>query len=152
MAGLTEAEGSRMIGVDTNIMLRLLLRDDAVHTPLAERLLREAERETIHIADLVIAEVAWTLRRQFKWSRHRIVGVLDRLLGQDKFVFANRAAVMNALSSFEVGPADFADYLIGALNAEAGATSTFTFDQDAARHRHFTLVVSASPDAEGSRR
>jgi predicted nucleic-acid-binding protein len=128
-----------MIGIDTNILLRLMTRDDLVQTELAERLTSSAG-DAIRISDIVLAELAWTLRRKFKWDKRRIVAALDALLSQATFVFENRAVVMAATRSYEHGKADLADYLIGASNAEAGVSSTFTFDQDAAVHSWFTLI------------
>lgn len=45
-----------------------------------------------------------------------------------------------ALRAFQSGEADFADYLIGAINAESGCETTFTFDKRAARSDWHTLL------------
>jgi AbrB family looped-hinge helix DNA binding protein len=45
-----------------------------------------------------------------------------------------------ALPAFQSGEADFADHLIGAINAESGCETTFTFDKRAARSDWHTLL------------
>ena len=126
-----------MIGIDTNVLLRLLLRDDPVQHEFAQRV---TEKGPILLADVVLVELVWTLTRKFSWSKAQLVDMLDRLLSQSAFVFADRSVVMHATRSFESGKAGFADYMIGAANERAGATTTSTFDQDAGRHRWFTLI------------
>jgi predicted nucleic-acid-binding protein len=49
---------------------------------------------------------------------------------------------MTAILWFEHGKADFADYLIAALNHDAGAAPTYTFDRVAAAHGAFALLAS----------
>lgn len=128
-----------MIGLDTNVLLRLMTRDDPAQTELAERL-TASSGETMRISDIVLAELAWTLRRKFKWEKPRIVSALYALLSQASFVFEDRAVVMAATRGYERGRADFADCLIGAANAEAGVHTTYTFDQNAAAQSWFTLI------------
>ena len=52
----------------------------------------------------------------------------------------NRPAVMLAVRYFDIKRISFGDCLIAALNEAAGADTTYTFDQQAAGLRTFTLV------------
>jgi predicted nucleic acid-binding protein len=59
-----------MIGVDTNVLLRLFLRDDEEQRALAERCIERATREAaIMINPIVLAEFAWTLARVRRLQR-----------------------------------------------------------------------------------
>ena len=129
-----------MIGIDTNILLRLLLSEDPDQTAASHRLLKGRKASSIRIANIVLAELVWTLSRRYKLRRHDIAAMLKAILQQEKFVFESRSALMSAVLWFEEGRADFADYLVAAVNDEGGASPTFTFDQNAAYHSSFALL------------
>ena len=130
-----------MIGWDTNVLLRLFTSDNPEQTTAAVKLLNGCGPSSIRLTNIVIAELVWTLVRHYKRQKHEIVEVVERLLEQEELVLENRSAIMIALRSFEHGKADFSDYFIGALNDEAGAVPTFTFDRKAASNPSFSLVT-----------
>ena len=66
--------------------------------------------------------------------------VRRRLLNSKAFAFQDRTAVIESLDSFEVGRADFSDYLMGACAARTGAVTTYTFDRALRRAEGFMLV------------
>ena len=131
-----------MIGIDTNILLRLFDRSDARQTRAAERLIEgEAERGCV-LNPIVLAEFAWTLDRTYKVARGIVADHIERILEAPEFIvpFADEASV--AADRFRQGPADFADYFFGEINRTLGCTSTMTFDRDAAKDECFTLLAS----------
>ena len=120
-----------MIAFGTNVLLRLLLNDDAAQARKAQALLDQAvsRSDKVLLPDIVLCEMEWVLSSAYKVPKTQIIKTLRRLLDAEEFAFLNRAAVTGALTAYEEGSADFSDYLIGASAAGAGATTTYTFDR-----------------------
>jgi len=120
-----------MIALDTNVVVRLVVRDDPQQMALAERqLLGAAEKgESCLLSDPVLCELEWVLGSCYRASRGDILAVLQELLGRELFTFEDRGTVLEALSRYQAGRADFSDYLIGSKGEFLGARVTFTFDR-----------------------
>lgn len=131
-----------MIGVDTNFMLRVLLRDDIAQSAVAERRLAELARdgEEAFVSSVVLAEIAWVLRRLVRADREAIASTVASLLRARTLHLENEHAVERALDDFRNGRCDFADALIGRLAEQAGCTTSWTFDQKASALPTFTAV------------
>lgn len=131
-----------MIGLDTNVLLRHVLNDDARQCKSVDHLLEGliADGDSCFIDDVVLCEVAWTLRAGYRLPRAVIAQVLDELLETATFVYEDRNLLREAVRAYRTGPADFADYLIGLRNARAGCDHTVTFDRALKAHPAFTLL------------
>ncbi len=100
-----------MIAVDTNVLLRYLLRDDEVQAEKARHIFERAER--ILITDVVLAETMWTLvGRRYRAVKADLVAVVDNLLQDPKVCFEDDDVVWKALQAYRKTDADFADALI----------------------------------------
>jgi predicted nucleic-acid-binding protein len=112
-----------MIAVDTNVLLRLLTRDDAEQTAAAEALLA---RHGFHLLPAVLMEAEWVLRSRFRWSRAQVNQMLTALLDTEGVTTREPALTRWALSRHAEG-ADLADML---HLAEARGCDRFaTFDR-----------------------
>jgi len=133
-----------VIALDTNILVRVVLQDDETQARAAERAIVRARREQTHlfIADVVLCELVWVLTRRIGLSRADIADTIDRILRTELMVVADSAVVEAALESYRTGRGDFADYLIRAQAAAAGATDVITFDRALKGERSFRLVGS----------
>jgi predicted nucleic-acid-binding protein len=131
-----------MIGFDTNLVVRLMVGDDATQARRARKLLEEAaERdEQVLISDIVLSELEWVLEAAYKVPRPRILAALNALIAEDRFCFEDRHRVATALHLYQQGKGDLADYLIGLRSEAAGARTTFTFDRDLSNDSRFTVV------------
>jgi predicted nucleic-acid-binding protein len=125
-----------MIGIDTNVLLRFFEADDDVAQTAAARLLVRNEAP-VFVNPIVLAEFAWTLRKVFKLDRAAVCSRLAGIVDAYEFKLAFPDAIGRAVKQYEKGPADFADYLIGELNALFGCHDTLTFDKDAAKNYAF---------------
>ena len=100
-----------MIAVDTNVLLRYLLRDDEVQAEKARQIFERQER--ILITDVVLAETMWTLiGRRYRAVKADLVAVVENLLQDPKVHFEDDDVVWNALQAYRKTDADFADALI----------------------------------------
>ena len=86
---------------------------------------------------IVLCELVWVLTRAYEYDRETVSSVLERLLSAAEFEVENSLVAWRALRDYQQGSAEFADFLIAHLNAQAEAEYTVTFDRKAARHRFF---------------
>jgi len=120
-----------VIGLDTNVLLRLLLDDDAAQGTRITKLFDAHVQApgSAHIADVVLAEAMWTLGSAYQQPKAALVKALQALLGQPAYAFESRAAVEQALQAYTSSRAGFSDCLIVAKNTALGCTFTATFDR-----------------------
>jgi len=123
-----------LIGVDTNILVRYLVEDDAVQTEMAADFLerRSSPARPAFVNRVVVAEVVWVLERVFRYPRHLIADNLSELLRTASIRVEDVDDVAEALGLYRDG-AGFTDALIGVSNARQGCSATATLDRKARR-------------------
>jgi predicted nucleic-acid-binding protein len=130
-----------MIGIDTNVLLRLFeINENPTQTAAARQAVEE--HAPVFISATVLVEFAWTLRRAFKLDRAAVHRRLKGVVNATEFVTAFAEETRRAVDLYETGPVDFSDYLLGELNRAAGCETTLTFDQDAAKHSAFRSLAA----------
>ena len=131
-----------MLGVDTNVLIRYLTRDDKSQYEKARRLIdREvAKGEPVLVSLLVLLETEWVLRSRYELAKADIVTVFSALLDTADLAFEDEPSVENAVYSWKDSAADFADCLIEARNRRLGCRGTATFDGRALKLRGFISV------------
>lgn len=124
-----------MIALDTNVLVRLLTRDDEVQALRAKAAFDACGEApgALYVADVVLAELCWTLARSYGFDRAEIARCLHAMLGNATLALESAAAVRAALASYEAGAADFPDCLIAAKSAAAGCARLLSFDRRMAR-------------------
>lgn len=120
-----------MIGVDTNVIVRLFADDDPAQTLRAKRAIDSAQArgEPVLVNDIVLVETLCTMRSRYRARSADIAALAASLFDASAFTFENRAAVERALALFVASTADYADCLIVAKNKSLGARSTLSFDR-----------------------
>jgi predicted nucleic-acid-binding protein len=127
-----------MIGLDTDILLRAALNDDATQSVLAREILSRLTAENPGVVNsVVLAEFAWTLRSGYNYDRSDIVGAIRTMLRSRGYRFPDRRAISLALSRCESDGLSFPDALIGEISRAAGCDVTLTFDEKAAKSSAF---------------
>jgi predicted nucleic-acid-binding protein len=124
-----------LIGVDSNVLLRLVLADDPRQHKAAQDFIEaRTPSDPVYISDMVIAEFMWVLQRTYKLDRSAIVELVAGFMDTDDAVFADRATlsafVEQARSNTKAGLADLFVALSGRTH---GCGHTVTFDKHAAR-------------------
>jgi predicted nucleic-acid-binding protein len=119
-----------MLGLDTNVLVRFLVRDDEVQFEKARRLVKRevAARETVFVSLLVLLETEWVLRSRYQVAKAETLTVFSSLLDAAEIQFEDEAALEEALFVWKDNSADFADCLIGAHNRRLGCRATASFD------------------------
>jgi predicted nucleic-acid-binding protein len=113
--------------LDTDLVVRLLIGDDPIQTPIAERAFVAAiAGGGVYIPDVVLAEVGWVLRG-YGLDRESRYALLERLVRTRGVVVDDIDAVIDALEQFRHG-SDLADQLILARASRLQALPVLTFD------------------------
>lgn len=128
-----------MIGLDTNILVRYLTRDDEQQWQQAVSVIQE--NQPCFITNIVLCEMVWVLRgMNYSFRKEEIISVLEAMLHSAAFEFENRSTVDQALQRYKQGKADFSDYLIGAVSRHAGCSKTVSFDGKLKDEREFQCL------------
>ena len=122
-----------MLAVDTNVLIRYLVRDDEAQYGKARRLIdREAGKEDgVFVSLLVMMEIERVLRSRFGLSKADILGAFSAMLDTVDLAFEDEGSIEQALYFWKEAATDFADCLIGASNQRLGCRATATFDEKA---------------------
>jgi len=115
------------VSVDTNVLIRCVVRDDTRQTQLAGKLLAEAS--LIAVSTACLCEFVWVLRRVYLIANPDIAVAIRTLLDTDNVV-VNRPAVQAGLALLEAG-GDFADGAIAYEGAWLGGQTFVSFDKQA---------------------
>lgn len=120
-----------MQALDTNLLVRLFVGDDAAQAVKVRKLLdsHAAEDAAFWIADTVLVELAWTLERSYARPRVDVLRCIDALSSNATLVLESPAAVAEALLLYAAAPADFADCLLASKAQRAGCDSLRSFDK-----------------------
>lgn len=133
---------SAMLGLDTNVLVRLLIRDDAAQLKRAEKLVRRECTASVPgwVSVIVLCELVWVLETAYGYKRPDIQSVVEHLLKTPIFRVEGEVIVSKALNAWASSNCDLADMLIAARNSQEGCTTTYTFDRKAAKQPGFTAV------------
>ena len=124
-----------MLGIDTNVLVRFLVRDDEAQFEKARKLIKRevAAGRRVFVNQLVLMETEWVLRSRYVVSKSQIIEAVSGLLNATDVQIEDEPAIEEALFIWKDSIADFADCLIGAKNHRMGCRATATFDAKAAR-------------------
>lgn len=124
-----------MLGLDTNVLVRFLVRDDQAQFEKARRLIKRevAAGSGIFVNQLLLLETEWVLRSRYGLTKNRIIEVISGLLEASDVHFEDEPAIEEALFTWKDASAGFADCLISAKNRRLGCRATATFDVRAAK-------------------
>jgi predicted nucleic-acid-binding protein len=120
-----------MIAVDTNVLVRYLVEDDAEQTRRAESLFRRAlaAGEAIFVSEIVLCELVWVLKTAYRLRREEIVDMLATFVRAKQLELSDKDLIHRALGAFRTGRGDFADYVIRERARAAGCAIIATFDK-----------------------
>ena len=132
-----------MPALDTNVLVRYVVEDDAAQLAAAKRLISRCVGEglALFVPVTVVLELEWVLRATFAFPKADVLLTLSSLFSAAELSFESERALEVALQLFRKGTADFADCLHIALSTQAGEQPLWTFDKRAAKVSGAQLTV-----------
>jgi len=116
-----------MRSVDTNVLVRLIVRDSPEQVRLAEEFISQGA----WVAHLVLAETAWVLDAVYGRTPVQIAGAIEMLLRHQHLTLQDADAIERALENFKNKPAlGFSDSLVLEISRKAGHLTLGTFDRN----------------------
>ncbi len=122
-----------MIAVDTNVLLRYIVRDNDKQGKLADDFFKSRTvGDTAFVSLIVLAELSWVLRRQYGFTRTQINSLISNLLETDVLTVENETQLAAQYDPTGLAKVDLADWLIAFSGNLHGCDKTITFDKVAA--------------------
>ncbi len=115
------------VSVDTSVLVRSAVRDDAKQARVADKILQDAE--VIAVALLCLCEFVWVLRKLYGFDAADVSAAIKALLAATN-VEVNRPAVESGLALLDAG-GDFADGVIAYEGKWLGGETFVSFDKQA---------------------
>ena len=112
--------------VDTNVILRYLLRDHAELSPMATAIFEDWR--ALAVPNEVLCEVVYVLAKVYEVPRPVIASTLSALVRRPHLVFDNREVMSLALEMYGIKSVDFVDALLFSRRRVEGV-EILTFDQ-----------------------
>ncbi len=128
-----------MIGLDTNILVRLVMKDDPKQLSQILTFLSAAKQEStlLFINNVVLCELVWVLLRGYKQSKNDVIAFLDDLIHTKEIRFSHKETLRDAINLYKEGKGDFADYLTFVHNKDEGCSMTYSLDMQLVKEKIF---------------
>ncbi|MEW6077593.1 MAG: PIN domain-containing protein [Thermodesulfobacteriota bacterium] len=132
-----------MKAVDTNVIIRFLVRDDEKQAQAVYRLFKtvETNRDMLLVPLLVVLEAIWVLEAVYSISRRNILDSLETLLLMPILKFEAQPAIRQFIVAARDSNVELSDLLIAAAARVDGCDRIFTFDKAACRDPYFEMVT-----------
>jgi predicted nucleic-acid-binding protein len=119
-----------MLAIDTNVLVRLIARDDPEQASTAERYVGKGA----WISHLVLAESLWVLDCVYELSRQQISIAVEMLLNHENLTLQDAEVVVSALDQYRAHNAvEFSDCLVLEIARKAGHSPMASFDRQFAK-------------------
>lgn len=136
-----------LVCLDTNVLLRAVLLDDPVQSPIAAEALRGLTRQNPgFITFVTLAEMYWVMTSSMGLSKDVCLTAIQRLVETETIEFDDGEGVVQALALAYEG-ADFPDALIHVTAQQFMSDGTVTFDRRAARRLGWRLLEAETQTA-----
>ena len=121
-----------MFGLDTNILIRLFMKDDAKQTAIAQKWVTEnCTPDTPGFINIIVfLELEWVLRSIYRLNDEALADFFSILCNTPHFAVQDCELALAAITDYRNGY-DLTDSLIGKINSRVGCERTLTFDRAA---------------------
>lgn len=132
-----------MKGLDTNILVRFLVKDDEKQSESVYRLFKkaESEKDAFFVPLLVILETIWVLKAVYEISRPDILDAINDILYLPILKFEGQPTLKRFLIDSQENSADLSDVLIACSARMSGCKTILSFDKKAVKIGIFELVI-----------
>ena len=133
-----------MIAVDTNILVRFLVRDDEQQAQSVYQRFKQAERDqqSLRVPILVVLELIWVLESAYEMTRAQILTAIESLQCLAILRFSQQQGIEQFVHVARHNTIDLSDLLIAHSAQAEGCDQVLTFDKKAAKSPLFSLLQS----------
>jgi predicted nucleic-acid-binding protein len=131
-----------MKALDTNVLVRFLVKDDAVQAQQVYNLFKQAEndQQRLFVPMLVVLETIWVLQAVYGVDNADILAALNDLLLMPVLLFEAQPVLHTFIGAATGNNFDLADLLIAHSARGLNCDSVLTFDKKAAKFSGFELI------------
>ena len=131
-----------MKALDTNVLVRFLVKDDERQSEIVYRVFRQAEMDnnTFFVPLLVILETLWVLESVYKLARNDILDSMNEVLLMPILKFEAQATIQRFIILARESKVDLSDILIACAAKLSGCESVLTFDKKASKFDYFEIM------------
>ena len=128
-----------MKALDTNVLVRFLVRDDTRQANIVYRTFKEAEesKDALFVPLLVVLEVFWVLESVYDVERSDILDAVHELILMPILKFEAQSVISSAISQARTAGMELSDLLIAHSARSSGCEHVLTFDRQASNSELF---------------
>jgi len=117
--------------VDTSVILRILIKDDALKARAAVNLLQSAGEKdlVLYLLPVAVLETVWVLEKVYAFPRKAVREVVEAILNTPALRVEKEAVFRKALKAYEEKNIKFADAVMGFWGLDQGYPIVFTYDE-----------------------
>ena len=133
-----------MKALDTNVLVRFLVKDDERQSEIVYRAFKQAEtdKNTFFVPLLVVLETLWVLDSVYNTARNDILDSINEVLLMPILKFEAQATIQRFIRLSRENKIDLSDVLIACSAKSSGCNNVLTFDKKASRFEHFEIIDS----------
>jgi predicted nucleic-acid-binding protein len=133
-----------MKALDTNVLVRFLVKDDERQSKIVYRAFKQAETDnnTFFVPLLVVLETLWVLESVYNIARNDILDSIDDVLLMPILKFEAQATIQHFILLARENKIDLSDILIACSAKLSGCNSVLTFDKKASKFDYFEIIGS----------
>lgn len=117
--------------IDTNILIRLIVKDDDIKRKAIEKLLQRAAQKkiTLYVLPVAIMEIVWVLEKIYKLDRKIIREFIEAVLNTPEIKCDMDDVFRMAIQLYEEKNIKFADAVMGCWGLEKDISTVYTYDE-----------------------
>lgn len=124
-----------LIGIDTNIIIRLLTQDNKMQFEMAARLVAaHPDENSIVVNPIVILEAVWVLTSQYAMKPLNARLIINNFMMSKEFLVPESMSTLGWRDWLNMEHPDLADILISMINSSCSCKTTYTLDKLAAKN------------------
>ncbi len=131
-----------MKALDTNVLVRFLVKDDERQSKIVYSAFKQAEtdKNTFFVPLLVVLETLWVLDSVYNIARNNIIDSINEILLMPILKFEAQATIQRFIFLARENKIDLSDVLIACSAKLSGCKCVLTFDKKASRFEPFELI------------
>lgn len=120
----------KIVLVDTNILLRFLLKENSLLSPKAKEIFDQAQagKYNVYLDEIVLAETIWTMTTYYQHSKEKVCETLTKFISGKWVINPRKQLMVQALAVYSKNNLSYADAWLLAVGRSIGA-ELLTFDK-----------------------